>query len=138
MQIGAGFPGAAQGLTVVGTTAGPSLSTTGAYATIPEMDATINNLTPGSLLVAIMNGGFYHGTVAVQTHFALSLDGALETDDIPWNVTGSNLVFGVTLMGMWTVSLTSHNVKGRWLTGTAGLTAFGTNRKLRLIELRTG
>jgi hypothetical protein len=137
MNIGGGFLGVVQSAVSVASTSGPNNATT-SYTTVAEMDVTLNNLTIGNLLVAFFDGDFFHGTAGQQTNFGLSLDGAAESDGTNPNATGSNYIFPVHMMGMWTVSATSHNVKARYKATAGTLTGFSLARKLRLLELRTG
>ena len=139
MDLAGGFmPAIVQSAVSSASTVTPT-KTTNTYATIPEMDLTLNNLTIGNLLVAFFDGNFYHDSAGAQLGFGLSLDSAAEVDEYLPNAPGSNYIFLAHLMGMWTITTTSHNVKGRWKnnTGAGTLSSFNVARKLRLFELRT-
>ena len=118
---------------VEGSTSGPT-TTSSSYADLAEMSVTLTT-TGGDLLVDF-DAGAYASTGGLTATFAISLDGASEVHIRDYNL-GSSAVTPLSLHHRFTsVSAASHTVKIRWKTSGGTITAFGTQRSLRVVELK--
>jgi hypothetical protein len=117
-----------------GATSGPTTTST-TFVDLPDMTVTLT--TNGGDLVAVLVLDSYNSNAGVFNSIGLSLDAAAEVGVVLATCPGVSFDFVMTTLHYWTgVSAASHTIKGRWRTQSNTATAFGTNRRLFVMELK--